>query len=435
MLRNPQYSGYTNIIIARLNEIKQMQAGAQAQQQQPPTVAQQVAAPQQQPAQQQPAPQAMASGGIVAFKHGGKVRKFAEGGGTLGYTTNTRLAGIAEDDPDLYAVPAVSAHPEMEHPVSRVRSGNPLSMVDPYQQELAAAIEASKRKPTGIKAVAKAGDAGKDKTDAPKEKPKTAKEITSEIGQFPSYSVSAGVRASNPVGGVGDEEAAYRRITALMNGGDDVTKIDRGEIGRQANQAPWMGLMRAGLGMASEAGKHPWEGILGNLATGAGEGLTDYTKQSDAAHAQNLALSQEQRRQNQGIATLAVQERGQDARLARQLAAANMQASNALKPGMIPYQMAEAAAKRKYTADAKAGTTGGRPYDDYLHDEVVRFVPAMYGSDNTAAARTAAAESVERTKFMTTMMQQGMNSTEAALRWDQQRQAATGATTPTQIRL
>jgi hypothetical protein len=90
--------------------------------------------------------------------------------------------------------------------------------------------------------------------------------------------------------------------------------IDRGEIGRQANQAPWMGLMRAGLGMASEAGKHPWEGWMGNMATGAGEGLTDYAKQADAAQAQNLALSQEQRQANKGILGLAVQEHGQDVR-------------------------------------------------------------------------------------------------------------------------
>ena len=463
MMRDPRYAGYTNVIVARLNEIKQMQAAAQAKQPQPPTVAQQVmqppaqqqAAPQQQalqqgyaegggirgfsnngwarnrnapvstgmrvidgrmrpvgpvapkpvpltPAQvatntfnnqvsaaqqqdtaqnsasapqapqnvpvgqapnmqsqnmlaqpQQPqAPQMsqaqqagqqpqmlnnrmsanmvappvpvshMASGGIVAFKHGGKVRKFATGGdptATDGGGTPAGYVTLPDGTKVPYTYPTAGM-PGSQSPQAGMTgevvptSMSPLDLIMRGRSPFNPSVPAKPAEAKAIVAAAKNSDGAK--TDTPAAPVRRDPTAYAHVTPNDMFSAGYGVSPRNVVDAPQDFATLYKQASGAINGNiNDPNSLaysnarDREQIALDANRAPWMGLMQTGLGMASEAGKHPWEGAFGNFATAASDkGLPLYMQQNDEAKKQDLALTQEQRKQNQALGIMSTQE-------------------------------------------------------------------------------------------------------------------------------
>ena len=140
MLKNPQYAGFTSVIIARIAEIQRTRQSADAKQPQAPSVAQQVLSG------EQVQPQAMAKGGIVAFRDGGQVRGFADGGELKpGYHwVNTRSGRKQEPNRSLWDpfglnAPIQNPAPTVQVPAPQVQSApaeQPPALT-PYQQAAA----------------------------------------------------------------------------------------------------------------------------------------------------------------------------------------------------------------------------------------------------------------------------------------------------------
>lgn len=249
MLKNPQYSGYTNIIIARIQEITHMKQAATGATPPQPPVAQQVV--------QQAAQPGMARGGIVAFRHGGKVRKFDDGGITT--------------DPNALLHSRINM-------ASKFNSSVPLSW---GAQSQAAGGYTPPFTPVDINQYF----AGMD---------------TPMASGISFGGGSRGGYTPTPVPNVpslGEDVAQYDKYVPVNNDLADaraqLAEMKASRLKQQA-QSPYMALMRAGLGMVQSASTNPHAGFIGNLAAGAGEGLNQYL-----AERQMLEKSQETEIANQ----------------------------------------------------------------------------------------------------------------------------------------
>ena len=332
MLRNPSYAGYTGVIIARIQEINRMHQAQQAMQPPAPTVAQQALQGQPPPSQQ-----AMAKGGIVAFRHGGHVKKFAKGG-ALGQYTSTYFG---QDDTQ-------TGHPEMEHKAKPERMANPFNMVDPYQAKLDAAVAAQQalanRQPVAPAVVTPAGSTAPVNvvTPTPTAQPQDlgpainprdyGVDANGNLMLGGSSRISAGVP-----GGI-KSIAEYKR--ELQTGNEDTANLasDRQAILDAQRQNLHMAMIAAGLNMARDASVNPRAGFLGNLAAGGVSGLGYYTQQGDQQAAQLRDLNKIARQENQALNIAAVRERGEDVRAAQNASAQTAMAKAYANKGFLDEQ-------------------------------------------------------------------------------------------------
>lgn len=424
MLKNPQYAGFTNIIIARLTEIKRLQGAAQGAAPAAPTVAQQAVQPQQQP---QPQPQAMARGGIVAFKDGGKVKKdeakrldgykykqdeyaplqpkeisreinLAEpkgpdisditadrppvgirgfAGGSAGEAIRAmQRYGSPEEEYSEEPVygrssgPVSAEHQGMEHGVSGPRWQNPFRMRDAYQANLDAAVAASRAgagrtkalSNTAANTLAPGAAPGQKDTPLPPLSPVAERDFGyPSMGGVASFSMrnSGGDRPARPLAG-------YMSELRDAMGPNTSAEEARAELKQQKKGALGNALMYAGLGMARGASTHPQHGILGNLATGATEGLTSYDKQEQERQQQLRDLGKIERAERLGLVNAGVTERGQDVRADRQENLQRMglglQAQSLKGPALL-----EAAIRKRAVDLANQARAVGvqKPYSEY----------------------------------------------------------------------
>lgn len=387
LLRNPQYAGFTNVIIARLTELNKARQAPQAQQPPTPTVAQQAVSGQAPPDQP-----AMAAGGIVAFKHGGEVRKFAKGGKPSLTERAARWLGMEPRDeepdqpaeaaptdgtPDAYkqgwntvgqylgsgarklgsaagdvllAMPAAAVQRATNVGIGGI---NALGANIPYMQESSPyafseddANDAGGPPPTLAMPAPKNAAPTQDLPPASSAyKPVTAKDLG--LPSLDASALYAAQRAGAGTGLQGDEFKKYYEAIRGMAGDNPDADAQRAEIAKNKKNAVNYALMHAGLGMAQAASEHPTQGFIGNLASGAGAGLGSYEKTETEQNAAQRELARLDRQEKLGIAGLAVNERGQDARMARQEAMARAGIAAQLKGPAL-----QEAAIRQYAVDA-----------------------------------------------------------------------------------
>jgi hypothetical protein len=430
MLRNPQYAGYTNIIVARLQEINRMRGAAQGAQPQQPPVAQQ-------------AMQGMSRGGIVSFRDGGKVRKFSgvNGGSHIiskgrevseaeknadnaGYAsvwgdmgTGLKKAGLAAQD-ILFAAPVAAAErvgnlaiglpnamganipylPETSptHFMDRYNANdaspraqldkwsgaNPAYPIDKSKYENGApgdvpTVINGTKTPFTDEEIERLAERG---IFVPGHPPKSKTQLPQYTRQYVPPSNIGGLDALSRRGG-GEYPTAslqdyYNQINGLI-GNDEEDAKSRAELAKQKERSPWMNVMMGGLTMAEQGAANPNAGILGNFATGAKTGLEGYGKDQSAFAARQDALNKQARAERLGIAGLAVNEIGQDKRLQAQLAMQRLQ----LKIGAKPFQALEAKMQRYAAERAKADRDKGvyQPDSEYDLEAFQKFSPQIQG--------------------------------------------------------
>ena len=347
MLRNPQYAGFTNIIVARLTEINRMRQAPAAAAPQPPTVADQ-------------AVQGMAKGGIVSFRHGGKVKKFAEGHVVTGGKDISHLSypyETPENRPSPWSGesykdslwnstirPGITDSGTPDHtppaPIDAMAGGDvtPKGVYSPEgggrPGDIPTAVgsfnpqEAAWLRAHGVK--------NPPVSEVPKEEP-----LRSNDYAYPSTDGGiASLSARSKGSAMPDTSLAdyYKQLQGLL-GSDTGAGEDRATIAGEKKNALNNAMMYAGLGMARAAGEHPLQGILGNMATGATEGLTSYDQQAVARQKQLRELNKSARSESLDAAKLSVLETGQDKRLQASEFGANARFGQSMKPAEREYQM------------------------------------------------------------------------------------------------
>ena len=295
MRHNPQYAGFTNIIEARIGEITRMRGAAQGAQQPQPSVTDQAMQGGEQDQQ------LMAKGGIVAFKHGGKVRNFASGGPTSSQeaadaAAQRNRAGITDAWDSLkYTMnrPAVPMLRETLGIGETARPQAPTTSTAPINPQ--AQPDSGQQKQIALPPIA-------------------FKDPDSSVGGLGSLS------ARSSSGGRGDGErrvktaAEYATEQNAILGPNTAATEERANIQDQKAGAFDNFLMRAGLGMANAATQHPQGGILGAGAAGATEGLAGYTTEAAARNAQLANLARTERAEKVARMQGILAERGQDVR-------------------------------------------------------------------------------------------------------------------------
>lgn len=360
MLKNPAYAGYTGVIIARISELNHIRQAAQAQQAAPPTVAQQALS-----GQAPPQSQAMAAGGIVAFKHGGKVRKYAAGGEVdpvppfwdtvLGEwahpieTIGKRYIANYKPSPKKAA-----PQPVTEEPVKYVES--PAPKVEP------------KPEPVNPRDLAPIG--------------------LPDMGSSGIIALGGRSRKGHDYGT--DSDAIYRRIQARIGSNPDV-EAERAALAQDRDRNPHMAMIRAGLGMAQSASTNPHYGILGNAAVGAGEGLTDYMRGQEEQNKHLSELAKISRQERLGASTQAEQEYAANIRAQAQEEGANARAAMMTggqnKQFVLENQLALRAANEMKQNDIKLHGRPTRSDMDYLEAGRARFVSGIRNADLMAGSR------------------------------------------------
>lgn len=390
MLKNPQYAGFTGVIIARLTEINRMHQAQQAQQPPAPTVAQQALAGQPPQAQQ-----AMAKGGIVSFKHGGKVRKFDKGG-SLGHYTYAALAPdeVAED-PE-----APTNHAGMEHSTAtssrypnsleialaadKKHRSDAMAIMQANAKRQASLTPAGANAPTPV-AAAPQPDAQPKDTTPPNQK---------DFAVDASGGIGGGYSARNRGADLSGVHSVAQNIADLRGdaGNEDAAnlKSDRAAILENQRQNPNMALMAAGLNMAHDASVNPHSGFLGNAAAGGISGLGYYTQQGDQQANQLRDLNKVSRQENQAVRTAAVQEHGQDVRAASMNAAQAMYAKAMLSKGALDEQDIRNYAMARAQEDAARGIH--KPPAMYIM-EAKKYANSISSGMQIAGVNTAQRES------------------------------------------
>ena len=258
-----------------------------------------------------PAIPKMAKGGIVAFKHGGKVRKFANGG--------------LPDDTDPYTGESVSGRqylanlhanpPPTPLTPAQIKAQNDANWAQVTSDPKVAAIIAQHTKgpkppASGVASLPVAAAPGSVSMPAGWKNPPPL---------TPSDMLSVGYGSGNGGRNTVDKPQAfaelYGQAQKAINGDPNdkdsqayATAQDRKISAGNRSMALPLALMTLGTGMMGEAGRHPNNGLLGNLGDAAAPAIQAYTKQADQADAQDLALTQEQRKQNQAIGIMSTQE-------------------------------------------------------------------------------------------------------------------------------
>jgi hypothetical protein len=366
MLKNPSYAGFTGVIIARISEINRMRQAAQAQQPTPPTVAQQALSGQAPPQQQ-----AMAAGGIVAFKHGGKVRKYDTGG-------------------KVDKVPAFwdTVLGDWAHPVDTI--GKRYIANYDYKPKTGKATPA----PQAVAPVPEPMTQPQETATPPK--PLGPPINPKDYGVDPMVGGAGGIRA-------GLRSPDYSRVKSfedylkeMQTGNEgDMKNLaeDRAAIKTGQAQNPHMAMIAAGLNMAHDASVNPHSGFMGNVAAGGLGGLNYYTQQGDQQAAQLRDLNKVSRQENQAMRAAAVQERGQDIRAASASAAQTAMAKAYANKGFLDEQDI-----RGYAAYlAKQDRASGQPVKDpayYVmeakqHANAISSGMQIAGVNNAAKAVTA----------------------------------------------
>jgi len=311
LLRNPQYAGFSNVIIARIAEINRLKQAATAAQPQPPSVAQQVVS--STPPEQV---QTMSGGGIIAFRDGGKVRRFKDSKGT-----------VKAEEPERWWWGDALMPTRAATPTSVPVETPPATAPTPEVTTPAEALPPTAAPSAGIRAAAPSSD-------------------LSYESWYDKYKV--------PEKSLEERVAEIKKVLSPNADADSIReqlKQDAAERSDRASRAKWMGLTEAGLRMAQAASESPRAGFLGNLATGATHGLGAYRtemgdieKERKEALGQQIQLANMDRAERAAAVNQAMAERGQDVR-----------SNQALMSGMFSLQKQVEASR--YAAD-KAAAAG-----------------------------------------------------------------------------
>jgi len=446
MLRNPQHAGYTNVIIARLQEINHMRQAAQGAAPQPPTIAQQAL----QNAQQSAQPQGMARGGIVAFKDGGRVKRFADGGRMVkneydagwsdwdqmsagekarllqraknptpattgleslyssGFGSEAATPSLAQQlGPRLLSTGfAAERAPAMDQPAydgsQAAPAADTYSGPDADRSANIAALQQTA--PTAPLAPVSQEDLG----------------LPSMGGGISSlFARSGGPRPSRKLADYTDE------MSQVLGPNQDLAEARAG-LAAQKQNAINNALMYAGLGMARAAGDRPQTGLLGSLATGATEGLTSYDKQAQERQQMLRDLGRQERAERMGILSAGVSERGQDVRADRQEQLQRMGLGLQAQALKAPALLEQAIRKRAVDlANADRAQGVQRPLSDY-HLQAWQEYNSQLGAANVRADTARAAQ---RAAYITKMQQ--MNPSLSAQYLGQQFDAGAASGAPT----
>jgi len=392
MMRNQQYAGFTPVIIARLTEINRTRQAAQAQQPQAPTVAQQAMSgvpPQQQ--------QGFARGGIIAFRHGGKVKRYAKGGevekdpytiGDVFYEAS--IAPLAAGAKELYN--KYMSRPWQETPERP--EATPTAVVPPTA---APEIPQPEAGPTPLPPLAPLSDRDLG--------------LPSLGGGYSFSTRTAGGRPGRPL-------SAYTEELDKYIGPNTAAAEERANLAENKRQALGNALMYAGLGMARSASERPHYGFLGNLAYGGTEGLTTYDKQEAERQRQLRDLGRLERQERTSKGLMAIQERGQDIRADQQAALARqgmgLQAAALREPALR-----EQAIRRRALDLANADRKMGIAKDpSYYHLQATReynaLMPAVQAANVGAEQRSGASKAA----YVAKAVASGANSARAAQDYD-----------------
>ena len=282
MMRDPRYVGFTDIIIAKIGQISQRRQAAQGQQPPAPTVAQQMlagAGPQPQ--------QAMAKGGIVAFKDGGQVRKFANQGAVVADSPwYDRLVPPPSFQEQVSMQPSpVASQPETGfwHDIKTSAWGDtPAKAPTPAEVQVANTQSAQQKQPNqpvvaqfvpNPLATSGGGSSSEASSRSRVRKSDTSSRVdpgTTQVLTAPEMHDQAYYQAQyEKNNGVNPDMVAARAQN------DETIAAHR----LQAARSPWMAVTEAGLNMANNASINPNAGILGNFASGATAGLGAYLGQ------------------------------------------------------------------------------------------------------------------------------------------------------------
>jgi len=310
MLKNPQYAGFTSVIIARLTEINRMQQAEAGAQPEAPTVAQQAMQGQVQPEQQ-----AMAKGGIVAFRHGGAVRGFAGGGNTEREIEKAAARIEGTKSPLLKAVHGAAG-------VVNIGLGGVADIVDPYARSLRYGVTGTPYNESFDSAEPTAGVPVQQSVEpaavqeAPKGLPALAPMAEQDLG-LASIGGGGGYRSSNG-GGKGPKTLTeyYNERKALYDAEKPKPKTKE-ELAREANMLRLRRQEQAWNAMGQSANKNPHLGILGHGIEGSTASTAFNEKQLADADAEAKAQAKMDQQDRKALLESSDREYGADARAAR----------------------------------------------------------------------------------------------------------------------
>lgn len=368
MLRDPQYAGYSNVIIARLANLQQLHTAGQSTAPAQPPVAQQVAQGGISAAAPAPAaaPAAYARGGIVAFRQGGKVRKFATGGIAGSATGATEPPGVngasvwgtptpdAPVDPSLPTISqwvqqrnavidagkivsngAIGAPTTQEGLDAAIAAKTPTAPIAPVTPAgiTAAGATPSGRTPAQIQADmatikslndAASADSGPNTSSSSSGRVRVSGTGGAGITALPAYTPPPALTLQ-PVASVADMYQANQAVLGPDVGAQKTQGLlDKAQESNalQSARAPWMAVMNLGAGIMQQGAANPRGGFLGALGAAATPALAGYQQQQDQSDAQGIRLLGAQ-------ATLGAQARAEQVSGVNAALAANSAANSA----------------------------------------------------------------------------------------------------------
>jgi hypothetical protein len=371
MLKNPQYAGFTSVIIARLTEINRMQQAEAGAQPEAPTVAQQAMQGQVQPEQQ-----AMAKGGIVAFRHGGAVRGFASGGKADDewlYDREREYFGNTKREAAKAAEMIEKTKSPLLKPVvglaglTHIGLGGVADAVDPLARGLRYGVTATPYNESFDSAEPTAGVPVQPSVEpvavqeAPKGLPALAPMSEQDLG-LPS--IGAGGYRSSSGGGKGPKTLTeyYNERKALYDAEKPKPKTKE-ELAREANMLRLRRQEQAWNAMGQSANKNPHLGILGHGIEGSAASTAFNEKQLADADAEAKAQAKMDQQDRKALLESSDREYGADARAARMTDAQYASSAAMLKEPAMREQAIRKRALDLANADRAKGIQ--RPLSDY----------------------------------------------------------------------
>jgi hypothetical protein len=433
MMQNPKYGPYLAVIQSRMakeqGERQSAQAAQGMQQQQPMG---QTAQTTQQPVPQQ----AMAGGGIVAFKHGGEVRGYTKGGvvsaedwaiaKTIDPATTDPLATIDE---------ARRTRPQALAEAARVQ-GDPSNRPRPD-----ASAPSIWHGIAGRPAIERADPAQRPEAGIPAAAQMQAQQQSAPAAPGPQYSadpnyvkpspyalgLGAGGGSSVTTKGPGDRSgissiAQYANDMASAEDGikfnDPRSDKARAAVDSDYKQRNWRALGDAAIALGHDATVHPYYGGRGNILA-AIEGANGSYKASDLDQQTRLAaLDKAEADKRSGIAKLAVSERGQDVRNNQYLSTIRAQNSHANMKEMNQEQLIKETAQALYAQDVKAhqGIAGWQPQPPAMYKLAAMSHIAQTSSGfQVGAMRDATSQQADRSRWITAAAKNNPTIAEARL--------------------
>lgn len=309
LLGNPRYAGFTKVIEDQIAEVRK---------------GQQIASQQQGP---QPA---MARGGIIAFKHGGAVRKFATGTSadnpiTPGYDPS-RLYGSGPVDPtSLYGPSSMISGPDIDNPdaigpydPSRsyplsfeeriARTAAPPASFSPSAPNIGVSLAPRQDSSTGTNVKKKKAEGKKSK-----EEDKDNPGVDIKYKGLPTVGGALSADIANKGSSMEDIDTLYKQFKRLI-GSDSGAAERKKRLDTADRQALSRAGIAAGLRTIVEAAQHPTQGTAANIATGGISALEDYDKAAAERATQRQALENREYDTNYNLAGLSIQEQRAQAR-------------------------------------------------------------------------------------------------------------------------